>query len=150
MVYQESKSSSSAYCTCHWLAVLFASSVCTPPVSYSAIRCCVANASQCISRSHSIIYDPHPPALTQQVSQYVECITWPTVNKHREMNCVPFTVFISFVSHCSQAHHYQTAFTFFEYIWQTNIPSDGTQGDGNSQCVCVEKMCALNFEKNAR
>lgn len=55
----------------HVTDMVFVSSVCTPHAL--ALGMVFSNVSHCVARSHSIIYDPppNPPALTQQVSQYV-------------------------------------------------------------------------------
>lgn len=124
----------------HVTDMVFVSSVCTPHAL--ALGMVFSNVSHCVARSHSIIYDP-PPTLQHWLSRCLNmlCIPRPSVNKHREMNCLPFTALISFVSRCSLVHRYQTAFSLFEYIWNACLPLDDIQGGGNSLCICVPKMC---------
>ena len=113
-------------CTLRWWDVelvehvkdtVFEPSVCISPASYSASRC---NVFKCITLCFKVsLHNLWPPTLQHWLSRCLNMlhIARPTVNKHREMNCMPSTVFISFVSCCSLVHHYQTALSLVEYFW---------------------------------
>lgn len=130
---------------------VFMSSVCISPAWCSAVRCTVF---KCITLCFKVpFHNLWPPTLQHWLSRCLNMLHMPrlTANKHGEMNCMPFTVFISSASRCSLVHHYQTAFSSFQYIWNASIPLNDIQGHGNPKCVCVHlRRVYLMFEKIGR
>lgn len=88
-------------------SLLSLSLLCTSPLA-CFLMLVFLNGSRCVSWSHSIIYDP--PTVQHCPSRCLNMlhISQPPAYKLREMNSMPFSIFISFVPCCSVLHYYQT------------------------------------------
>lgn len=115
-------------CSCHQYA---------HPLPHTAVRCSVF---KCITLCFKVsFHNLWPPTLQHWLSRCLDMlhIPRPPANKHREMNCMPFIVFISFVSRCSPVHPYQTAFSLVEHIWNACVPLNDIRAWKSTICVCV-------------